>query len=571
MPSGDLNESVAHDYADTESSLFMGRRRQSGAVPDMDYELITQARARRVGAETLSVLALLAVAVTSSIRQEDIRFWDESSYLERGQTLGFGLQPGWEWNPLYTDIYWLISKFAPDPIDTYFAGRALSASLLVIAVWFSLRLFTRPKVALAGGLVMAALPITYVWPGVSNPSTAFLIAALAVIWRWRTLTGAASAMVLVWAAAATRPEFVWAAIAGTLLAAMALVREGMAKRISLRQGALLVLVLVAAPTFFSVGYGSPLQMGSRSWDAFGQHYELRFATSSDDPWDISTDIVSRDFPTSTSIPSAAMENPTAMVRHVTRNAATLVLSTGGHYLGLGGANRSQNVIGVAVALVWLVSLVATTVRPKQSVSLLMGRSLALLRARQARLALLLTLLVAGVSLISLLVIYPRPHYLGLIVTGLLVATGVFIDRMGRPALLQWLPFKTIAGFSAVALAFNVWSIAEGSNGQVNAESLRTMNSMDANWRLLTPDRPIDLYLENGTHILAPDVEVASFTELLEANEINAIFDGILFRQASWNSFEDFPTFLEDPARFGFEPVVEGSPFLIRLGEAPETQ
>ena len=40
--------------------------------------------------DAASVIAVVALAVTSSLRQEDIRFWDESLYLERGLTLGFG-------------------------------------------------------------------------------------------------------------------------------------------------------------------------------------------------------------------------------------------------------------------------------------------------------------------------------------------------------------------------------------------------------------------------------------------------------------------------------------------------
>jgi hypothetical protein len=85
--------------------------------------------------DAASVIAVVVLAVTSSLRQEDIRFWDESLYLERGLTLGFGSQPGWEWNPLYTDMYWLLGRFFSDPIDLYFAGRASAAALLVLAVW----------------------------------------------------------------------------------------------------------------------------------------------------------------------------------------------------------------------------------------------------------------------------------------------------------------------------------------------------------------------------------------------------------------------------------------------------
>lgn len=514
--------------------------------------------------DAASVIAVVVLAVTSSLRQEDIRFWDESLYLERGLTLGFGSQPGWEWNPLYTDMYWLLGRFFSDPIDLYFAGRASAAALLVLAVWWSLRLFTRPSIALAGGLVAAALPITYVWPGVSSPSAGFLLLALAIAWRWRSPGAYAAASAVVWLAAATRPEFVWPALIVTIVAAVSLTIAITKHRITTRAAAGAAAAIIAIPAILAIGYGNPTELGTRSWEAFEQHYELRFATEADDPWQIDADVVGRDFPGASSIPAAAATNPGAFATHVARNTITLPLSAGGHFLGLGGDSRTQNALGVATALVWVVSLALALIRPAVPIRETIRRIWRAITARSSRGALAITLITFAAALVSTFVIYPRPHYLTFLIGGLIIATGYLLDRLGNASWLRWFPSLLVALVGVATFIINVVALTDNQDSDKPfAASLRAMNTASTQWRILTPERPLDLYLTNGRQILEPGQDATTFTELLDANNVNAIFDGILVRQADYASLDGFEEFLANPEAFGFTSIIPESPFLIR--------
>jgi len=513
--------------------------------------------------DAFAVLALIVLTVTSSLRQEDVRFWDESLYLERGLSLSAGTQPGWEWNPLYADMYWLLGRIFNNPIDLYFAGRASAAVILVLAVWVSMRIFVRPWIAIAGALVMSALPITYVWPGVSSPSAGLLLIALAVAWRWRTRASLIGASALIWLAAATRPEFVWAALGGTLVLLVALGVQLSKSRD--RAVAIFVLTagLVVTPAVLTVAYGSPLDLGSRSWEAFEQHYEFRFATMGDDPWQIEADIVGRDFPGASSISGAATTNPLAFVTHMANNALLLPLSAGGHFVGLGGNSLAQNAIGMATALCWVAALLFALLRAPRDTLALVRTTVNRLLDRSSLATLALTIVVIGVSLISTFVIYPRPHYLVFVVACVVVLTGFTLDRLGNPRLIRWLPISAVIAIGSIGFIANMLTIAgDSAQIQINAQSLRLMNEQGGPWILLTPERPIDLYLANGSQVLEPQVSVMTFDELLKRNSINVVFDGILLRKADYAQLDGFDSFIEDPESFGFRPIIPNSPFLV---------
>lgn len=513
--------------------------------------------------DVFAVLALIALTVTSSLRQEDVRFWDESLYLERGLSISAGNQPGWEWNPLYADMYWVLGRVFADPIDLYFAGRASAAVILVLAVWVSMRIFVRPWIAIAGALVMSALPITYVWPGVSSPSAGFLLIALAIAWRWRTRASLIGATALIWLAAATRPEFVWAALGSTLVLLVTLGVQLSQRRDRVVALFLLTAGLVVTPAVLTVAYGNPIDLGSRSWEAFEQHYEFRFATMGDDPWQIEADIVGRDFPGASSIVGAASTNPLAFVTHMAKNALLLPLSAGGHFVGLGGDSLTQNVIGIATALCWVAALVLALLRAPRDTLALIKTSANRLLDRSSLAPLALTIVVIGVALISTFLIYPRPHYLAFVVACVVVLTGFTLNRLGNPRLIRWLPVSAVMAIGAIGFIANMLTIAgDSAQSQVNAQSLRLMNEQGGPWILLTPERPIDLYLANGSQVLEPQVSAMTFDEFLKRNNINVVFDGILLRKADYAQLDGFGSFIEDPESFGFRPIIPNSPFLV---------
>jgi len=291
---------------------------------------------------------------------------------------------------------------------------------------------------------------------------------------------------------------------------------------------------------------------------------LRFATSTDDPWQIDADIIGRDFPAASSIPGALLVNTPAFATHVAKNALTLPVSAGGHFMGLGGDSPIQNMIGVITAVLWVVALFVCVLRAPRDALVLLSRSGRAITARSSVVALILTIAIAGAAVVSTFVIYPRPHYLVFIVAGSIVITGYLIDQLGNASLNRWLPVFAIVAVSAIAFMVNVASnLREESLTRPYAASLRLMNEQPTSWVLLTPERPIAIYLDDGEPVLDPELDVTSFGELLERNNITAVFDGILLRQAPYAQLDGFDAFREDPSSFGFQPILPNSPFLIR--------
>ena len=532
----------------------------------------TRKRTRARVSWPLDLIALLLIGGyvwLNSTTREDIKFWDESLYLERGQMVGFGNRPGWEWNPLYSDIYWLLDALGFDPIDAYFAGRFITALLIVIAVYVSIRLFAGLAVAATGALVMASLPVTYVWPGVASPAAACVLLAIAVAWRWRSLGGWVAATTLLWIAAAVRAEYVWAALAASAIFIAALVFA--ASRRTIRIGTALGLgaVLIGVPLVLSAGYGSPLELGKRSWEAFAQHYEYRFAADGDDPWNIDATKVETDFPGIESIPAAAASNPAAFAGHVARNITWAPVTLAGHTVGLGGTSTSENLQGVMIAGAWGLSFLAVLVVFRRRIPAVFRGIGSLFASRSNAGSIAITVLGIGASLISVSVIYPRPHYLVVFVALFVAGSAVLMSRLANSSKVLRIPMAAIVILSAVWSVFHVSTLVAGTHPTPNATSLRALaEAGQPPLRLLTPERPIAIYAENLEAIEAPQYGADDFATFLEANRVDVIYDGILFRSAPWSDLPGFDQFIDAPESFGFRALSPESAFLVRETRFP---
>lgn len=500
----------------------------------------------------------------NSATREDIKFWDESLYLERGQTLGFSNQPGWEWNPLYSDIYWLLDSLGFDPINAYFAGRYITAMLIVVAVYVSIRMFASRGVAATGALVMASLPVTYVWPGVASPAAACVLLAIAVAWRWRSLPGWVAATALLWFAAAVRAEYVWAALAATVVFAVTLIVTASRRTIRARTALGLGIVLIGVPLVLSVGYGSPLELGKRSWEAFSQHYEYRFAVEGDDPWNIDATKVEMDFPGIESIPAAAIGNPTAFAGHVVQNITWAPVTLAGHTAGFGGTSTTQNLQGLLIAGVWSLSLLVLLIASRSRIPAVLRGLSSRIVSRSSAGSVVITLLGIGASLISVGVIYPRPHYLVVFVALLVTGSALLLSRLAGSSKHLRIPMAAIVILSALWVVTHTLTLLTGTHPTPNATSLRVLADMgQPPLRLLTPERPIAIYADSLEAIEEPTFGAKDFGTFLEDNRVDVIYDGILFRSAPWSALPGFDEFVDAPEDFGFTAVTPDSAFLVQ--------
>ena len=519
--------------------------------------------------EIPAVLFLVVVVAMQSLSSEDIRFWDETVTLSNGLNVESQGWPTWSQGATYIDLYWLLGTFLSDSITIYFTMRVISAVALVLGVWLATRLLAGPAIAWTLAALAAALPITYVWPGVAGPAAGLVVVAIAVAIRWRSPVALGVASGLLWLAAGSRAEFTLSAIAGSFLAALWIlwllarhrqpVGGWLWSVISTITGAIVV------PILLFLRHGSPLEGWNRSFAAFGQHYELRFALPGDDAWQISGNVLETTFPGATSVTEALLVNPGAFGLHVLQNILLLPLSLGGHVTGMEPGSLLEPTIAKAMAFVVVASLaVSIVVDPRRA----FGRCRSLSRGIWVPGRKIATILM-GVILLNILVtvvtIYPRPHYLLVPTMLLLVLVGVLLAHVGDRRFQRWFLTGLVAMlFIVYAVLATIHFTERLSNPPPYASSLLLLQTSDNQWYLLAADKPVEPYVSNLTTVV-PNVEGAeTFDQFLEANKINVALVLPLMGLEPYAQLPGFAEFYNDPASSGFVQVVPESPFWVRL-------
>lgn len=494
---------------------------------------------------------------------QDVVFGDEVGYLATGLQFELGRLPGFEYSSTFTDAYALLSLATSDPIGLYFAMRVVSALSFVLGFWVAARCLVGPALAWSGAALLGALPVTYVWPGVSGIAAGAVLVGAAVILRFRSVAGIAIAAAAFWFAAGSRPEFVWLAAAtsalsvGWLLVAFAQRHSKRASRI--RDLVAVGLGAIGVPLFLVALHGPPLG-GGRSWVAFIQHYSLRVAGPGEDPWLDSTAIVARDFPKATSITEALAENPSAMMQHWIGNVGAVPNALLDQTLLDPSLSRGFRFVAVLMLVAVFAGFVmAFIARPHDARGKLLP-IVGTLRQPRAWPSGALILLVMVAALIPVVLVFPRHHYL-LVPIGLgLLALLVVQHFLGSPKYERLLPF------AGTALAFALMSgltLQAAINRVVypapTAKSLSLMRNSDVNWRVLSSDWG----LQSGLGTFVPNSKVINVSDLLkepdidgvlEENGINAVWltdDLAMQLEATFMGSKEFQ---EHPERFGFRKI-----------------
>lgn len=523
--------------------------------------------------EIPGVLSLLLIVALHSLSTEDVRFWDETVTLQLGlnvDTMGWA---EWSRGPTYIDIYWLLSQFSSDPITIYFLMRVIAACSLVLGVWLATRLLTNRTIAWVIAAMAAVLPITYVWPGVAGPAAGVIVVAMAVAMKWRSPIAMGVSSGLLWLAAGSRAEFTVAAAAGTALTIGWLIWLFIKRQepVGGRAWSIISVTLgsVFLPALLFLRHGSPLEGWNRSFQAFAQHYGLRHGQPTDDMWQVSGRVVENTFPGATSVFGALLANPLAFLDHALQNTLLAPVSLGGHLMAMEPGSLADPTLAKGIAFTVIGSLaLALIVGGRNSWDRL--RSLvSTLWAPGRRVALALCLVILLNILITIVTVYPRPHYLLVPTLILLVLVGIGLGRVGSPRFQVWLPFGVVVLF-VVAYGFQVVSqMADRlSNPPPYAVSLRALNSTDTEWKLLGTDRPVEPYVDSLTTIVPTITEGQSFSEFLDSNEVNVSLVLPLITFEPYAALPGFQEFYEDPSRFGFTQMAPESPFWVRADPYP---
>jgi hypothetical protein len=406
--------------------------------------------------DVVLLLVLFALAAKMNYHVwtvRDIGMDDETLYLAHGHYLAEWGLPLPCYSPAYVFWYNAWDRLHLDRIFVYYTNWVLLLYLLAAGQYLLVRALGGFRI---GALAVAFLTLTSgvaeVWPYPMHLATFLLAAGTALASRMRswpsTLFVIGTTLLI---GGFLRPEFTTSFML-FCVAAFGYMLWALWKRPEQRRRLVVLSLMLAglAAALFGT-LGNPLS-GGRSFFAFGQHYSLNlWAThrTDVDPWTNWESLTHADFGDADSVGQAIRNNPRAFLWHVSCNVGYLP----GRLLEV-----TQVQLGLAKDATTAFRILLFLLATGGGVGLLMRlfrRSTAAAdpERRPLRVALLMFLLTAGPTVMAVLVVFPRLHYL-IPLTAFTTALA-FSGYCGfRPVVerLRWLDSRAALSVFVVILA-----------------------------------------------------------------------------------------------------------------------
>lgn len=527
---------------------------------------ISAARQKKL-AEILLLMVLAMVVATRALVGEDIRDADEASYLSAGLGFRDGSLPGFTSGAGYSGIYWVLSFIFVNPIDLYFAGRVAAPLIFVGLIWGTVRLLTGRKIALIVAAILVTLPITYIWPGVSTPASGLLILAIALPFKYRGPLAIGLSAALVWVAASMRPEFASPAVVLSLIALIALAlwlyRTDTRRVLKIRVSSMAIFLSVGLPSLLVAAFGSPFGGGGRSWVAFVQHFSWRHARPGESNWTDGDTIVERFFPAASSVTEAILINPAAFLTHVGQNALQAPFTLARNILGWHQYDGPFVVFSWMTVTIFLGTLVGLTIARRASLREALYRGWREVRPAELTFAWASATPILMFSLASIILVYPRAHYLILWAAAAFVLAGVYMKTLQNTRLpaVSVAPFLVVVAIMATFLMQSTLSEPLGRM-QPTAAALLQMQEIDGKLSVLGRVGNLDTFINRSWVALKPAVsgeeELADFLERVKPD---VVFGGAPSKSEPWTSLEGWGEFHNAPEQYGYTRLSEASIFI----------
>ena len=362
--------------------------------------MVQKLKSLRVDIIIITIILIAGLKFTFGLEKVlDISLYDESDYLYRGVILWKAGFPPAELAPLYSIWYFIISFLEPNRVMLYFLNYKLTMILPPIFVYGLLRKNTVSiPVSLIISLLLLVSYANTIGARVSYFGLIVILVTFILISNKRSfLLNSLFASMGALLVSYVRPEYFLTYILSALLFIFLFVREyrKLEKRYLL--GLLVGFGLTSALLLGALEI--PIN-GSRSLSAFGQHFSLNWVSrtgSTINPWTNWWDILSLNFGSAQSIPETLANNPSAFLLHVTDNLRNLAPITARLIFPV-NFFLSRRV--VALLIVCLLITYLTLTRHKRLLMLVEYKELLIFFG-----------LFVIPGLVSIIIIYPRDHYI----------------------------------------------------------------------------------------------------------------------------------------------------------------
>lgn len=472
----------------------------------------------------------------------DIGLWDETNYLNWGLNIRNNGLPLASNGPLYSLWYYFLSNFESNPIELYFLNFKLMVFLPSLSLYLFMRLAKiNNYISILTSTLMLVL-LHNIWPFVSLFALIFLILGISlsfVIKNKPILFCIFSIVLLI--ISFIRPEFYISFIISFLTSSyFVFFKYKCKRRIKLFFSFFLFSGII---TILHLLIGNPLN-SPRSKLAFEQHYSLNIIEKNKieiDPWTNSKIIIHKDFGEINSPKEALFKNPEKFFWHIKENLIKVPLIIG-----------YKNIVLIFIILIFLYLARKHLPFVKKFTTSYLTKVL-----RDNLISLSMISISVIPSILSIIVIYPRGHYLIFALFLFIMAFAIFLfpkDNNDKTYLISHIIFLISLTLIITLGMKNLERIEKIEQKTLNyILAIKNFNSIDE-FNLLHGTGGIEIYVPNylPVHHYAKN---QNFNAYLKQNDINMIvLDQQLLNHPKFKSDPEWIHFINNFNQFGFDKV-----------------
>jgi hypothetical protein len=484
----------------------------------------------------------------------DIRFYDETSYLERGVRFKFGYL--FEDGFLYFAWYKLLSFFVKDTVTLYYLNYILLFSLIPFLMYVLLRKMGKGR--FCSTFFSIALLVSNIslisWPFITRFTIVLILCTFILIyWAKSKKVKYVIALCGLGLVIYTRPEYVLSLVIFSIISIGFLVHQFLKSR---RRAFALLALFTLLVTVFIVFIKNPAKAG-RSVTAFGQHYAVNLYQTGKISINPNTNwraIMKDHFGTDSSLLKAFINNPGEMGRHVFSNIRRLPRRTYQLILPYKMKNKfARKVFLITVTAVLLIAMIHLIMDIKKQTlkQFLFGDKF------NDRLYYFLSMVIIIPLVINICFIYTREHYLLVLFAVLLIAMAKNVPAhpmLERPVLnkFRWVPYVMILFIlywvpwrASGQREFWPGNIKDIRHGCSNLSKLTFIKNLKVKSKIvfLGTGGSMEAYIDNFEHVFEFSKK-APFHTFVQQNGINMILvDKKLRKDTRFKDDEAFKDFI----------------------------
>lgn len=491
--------------------------------------------------DLLILIIILFIGLKYTFRLEDgldIRFFDESAYMFNGVKLASEGLPRPDFAPIYAIWYFILSLIEPNRVSLYYLNYKLMTILPPLLVYVLLRKnqVTIHVSALISWFFLISSVNAGTWPKVSHFALILILGILILASRksllWTSLYVSFGALLVAY----VRPEFFISFLLSMLIFIIVFtLNKNETFQLTYLMGFALLSVLLL------IVIGIPYS-GNRSFVAFGQHFSSNWVIWNENeinPWTNWQEILSQNFGSGDSILDAFIHNPSMFLKHITYNITSLIKNAPDVVLPDIFPKDLLSIIFAALSIIGLciVNLKNIPKKFKEFSNLFIFFGIFIIP-----------------SLISIIIIHPRDHYLLIVFVLSALFLTILLDKHKldqRQLDYQWI---MLLGFFAFTITPYYANPGEMNLPQPKKDAVNFIQTLNIIERvnLLETEGGYHYFLGDNYHRISQSAKDIGFFGFLEEQGINMIVltDGLL-EDTRFRDDPEWQEFLTIYPDFGF--------------------